>query len=36
MNYPFLTSGLTRQDFCGESSKLSKISILKKSVKKAV
>jgi len=36
MNYSFSTSGLTRQDFYEESSKLTKISIIKKSMKKAM
>ena len=35
-NYPFPTSGLTRLDFYGETSKLTKISIMKKSMKKVV
>jgi hypothetical protein len=35
MKDPFPTSGLTRLDFCRESSKLTEISILKKSKKKS-
>ena len=33
---PFPTSGITRLDFCRESSKLTKISIVKKFKKKAM
>jgi len=33
---PFPTSGITRLDFCREPSKLTEISIVKKSKKKAV
>jgi len=36
MKSPFPTSGLTRLDFCRESSKLTEISIVKKSMKKTV